>query len=192
MYITYIPNSRYRFTYSHHGLPVQLFNSSLYKAPCTCSVQQAHSFHDLIELAFPMLRYLGCHLSCDAALITKVIRVVRAFITMVRPVTEPPCGSSCIQYKYQRVYCRIPGYIQRANGTYSKSDSDQLLRHCLSVLDEVILPSLCLAEANCCLAEQVWSVLQHLPYELRYVCPAVVRITCMTCQPWINSPALNA
>ncbi|XP_067949225.1 THO complex subunit 2-like isoform X2 [Watersipora subatra] len=123
----------------HHGLPIELFRCKPYLLPyTTVSLAQANSFVDLIELTFPMLRYLGCHLVCDPSLTTKVVRVIKSFLA------------------------------QRSGGTYSGPKSDLLYRHCLAVVDEVLLPSLCLAEANCCLAEQMWSILQLLPYTLRY------------------------
>merc|ERR1712142_573771 len=38
----------------------------------------------------------------------------------------------------------------------------------LTLMDEVFLPSLSLLSSNCCLAEEIWSVLRHFPYEQRY------------------------
>ncbi|CAH8559656.1 unnamed protein product [Schistosoma guineensis] len=37
-----------------------------------------------------------------------------------------------------------------------------------NLLDEVLLPSLSLVDANCCLAEEIWQMLRFLPYEHRY------------------------
>ncbi|KAF6022557.1 THOC2 [Bugula neritina] len=123
----------------HHGLPAELFKCPPFVSPYDSnSMSQAQTFADLTTLAFPMLRYLGCHLLCDASLVTKILRLVKSFI------------------------------IQRSSGEYRELDGDLIYRHCLSVLDEVLLPSLCLAEANCCLAEQLWGILQLLPYTLRY------------------------
>ncbi|VDO92320.1 unnamed protein product [Schistosoma margrebowiei] len=36
-----------------------------------------------------------------------------------------------------------------------------------NLLDEVLLPSLSLVDANCCLAEEIWQMLRFLPYEHR-------------------------
>ena len=38
----------------------------------------------------------------------------------------------------------------------------------LTLMDEVFLPSLFMLSSNCCLAEEIWSVLRHFPYEQRY------------------------
>ncbi|KAH8869907.1 THO complex subunit 2 [Schistosoma japonicum] len=37
-----------------------------------------------------------------------------------------------------------------------------------NLLDEVLLPSLSLVDANCCLAEEIWQMLRFMPYEHRY------------------------
>ena len=36
-------------------------------------------------------------------------------------------------------------------------------------MDEVLLPALSLAECNCCLAEEIWTVLRVYPYHHRYI-----------------------
>merc|ERR1719319_180826 len=38
----------------------------------------------------------------------------------------------------------------------------------MTLLNEVIFPSLSLMTSNCCLAEEIWSLLRHMPYEHRY------------------------
>lgn len=42
------------------------------------------------------------------------------------------------------------------------------MRAFISVIDEVILPSLSLLNCNCGMAEEVWSMIRLLPYETRY------------------------
>ncbi|KAM7540386.1 hypothetical protein Aperf_G00000037924 [Anoplocephala perfoliata] len=37
-----------------------------------------------------------------------------------------------------------------------------------NMLDEAILPSLSMVSSNCCLAEEIWKLMRHLPYEHRY------------------------
>ncbi|VDN97902.1 unnamed protein product, partial [Rodentolepis nana] len=37
-----------------------------------------------------------------------------------------------------------------------------------NMLDEAILPSLTMVSSNCCLAEEVWKLVKHFPYEHRY------------------------
>ena len=48
------------------------------------------------------------------------------------------------------------------------SDPNSLYFDVLTMLDVVVLPSLALMDANCCVAEEVWNVLRRLPYEHRY------------------------
>ncbi len=43
-----------------------------------------------------------------------------------------------------------------------------LYHETLTLADEVLLPSLSLTESNCCLAEEIWSVLRAYPYHCRY------------------------
>ena len=70
--------------FRHHSLPASLFRAKPFSSPySSVSVTQAHSFSDLTVLAFPMLRYLGCHLLCDASLTTKVVRLIKSFINLV-------------------------------------------------------------------------------------------------------------
>jgi hypothetical protein len=38
----------------------------------------------------------------------------------------------------------------------------------LTLMDEVFLPSLSLTDSNCCLAEEIWSLLRYFPYHYRY------------------------
>ena len=38
----------------------------------------------------------------------------------------------------------------------------------LTLLDEVFLPALSLLPSNCCLAEEIWSLVKLFPYERRY------------------------
>ena len=44
----------------------------------------------------------------------------------------------------------------------------ELYYDALTLMDEVLLPALSLAECNCCLAEEIWTVLRVYPYNHRY------------------------
>merc|ERR1719336_2010877 len=46
--------------------------------------------------------------------------------------------------------------------------SSPLYGETLTLMEEVFLPSLSLLTSNCCLAEEIWSVLRHFPYDQRY------------------------
>ena len=53
----------------------------------------------------------------------------------------------------------------------------------LSVLDEVILPSLSLLLCNCGIAEEIWAMVKLLPYETRLDCNCNKWIVCV-CIPF--------
>ena len=45
----------------------------------------------------------------------------------------------------------------------------ELYYDALTLMDEVLLPALSLSECNCCLAEEIWTVLRVYPYHHRRV-----------------------
>uniref|UniRef100_A0A183SXM5 THO complex subunit 2 n=1 Tax=Schistocephalus solidus TaxID=70667 RepID=A0A183SXM5_SCHSO len=49
-----------------------------------------------------------------------------------------------------------------------KASPDAVYQAIFNMLDESILPALNMVPANCCLAEDVWRLLRHLPYDHRY------------------------
>ena len=49
-----------------------------------------------------------------------------------------------------------------------EADGSVLYFEALTLFEEVILPSLSLLSSNCCLAEEIWQVLQVYPYQHRY------------------------
>lgn len=57
-----------------------------------------------------------------------------------------------------------------------------LIRHFLSVLDEVILPSLSLLLCNCGIAEEVWAMVKLLPYATRSEVNSDCRKSCCPLQ----------
>ncbi|KAL4230734.1 THO complex subunit 2 [Mactra antiquata] len=56
---------------------------------------------------------------------------------------------------------------KRNQGTLSVDDNIMYFG-LLSILDEVVLPSLSFLTCNCCLSEDLWALMKLLPYELRY------------------------
>ncbi|XP_014678844.1 PREDICTED: THO complex subunit 2-like, partial [Priapulus caudatus] len=48
------------------------------------------------------------------------------------------------------------------------TDMEPLYCGFLAVIDEVVLPSLSTMEGNCCMAEELWTMLKHVPYTHRY------------------------
>lgn len=91
--------------------------------------------------AFPMAVKLGPSLHYDQVLLYKLVRVMHEVLTKMNadPNSRP------------------------------QSDADDKLYHeCLAVIDAAILPALSYMDCNCCVAEEIWSVIKLFPYEHRY------------------------
>ncbi|XP_037040201.1 THO complex subunit 2 isoform X2 [Bradysia coprophila] len=105
------------------------------------STPQAKSLFDLRVNAFPMAVQLGPSLFLDPVLLYKLVRLCRVILTdmSVDPSTSP------------------------------KTPDDELLYFdIMTLLDSSILPALSYMECNCCVAEEIWSVVKFLPYHIRY------------------------
>lgn len=50
-----------------------------------------------------------------------------------------------------------------------RAQPDAVYQAVFNMLDEAILPALNMVSANCCLAEEIWKLIRHLPYEHRQV-----------------------
>ncbi|CAH8526766.1 unnamed protein product [Dicrocoelium dendriticum] len=64
-------------------------------------------------------------------------------------------------------FCRLGYSFLSAHNTRSGS-IDLVYQGFFNLLDEVLLPSLSMVDANCCLAEEVWQLLRFMPYDHRY------------------------
>lgn len=58
--------------------------------------------------------------------------------------------------------------IIRILRTSRSKPEDPLHHETLTVLDAAILPALTLMEGNCCMAEEVYTLLKLYPYQCRY------------------------
>ena len=93
-----------------------------------------------------MLLALGPHASQDPVLLYKMLRICRTGL-----------GIRETGARYE---------ADTAGGEVVAADTDSALYYLtLTLMDEVFLPSLSLLTSNCCLAEEIWSVLRHFPYE---------------------------
>eukprot|EP00090_Calanus_glacialis_P000154 TRINITY_DN1009_c0_g1_i2.p1 TRINITY_DN1009_c0_g1~~TRINITY_DN1009_c0_g1_i2.p1 ORF type:complete len:1411 (-),score=541.96 TRINITY_DN1009_c0_g1_i2:289-4521(-) len=106
---------------------------------------QALTFDDLKKHVFPMLLALGPHAQADPTLLYKVLRICKTAMG-IKDTAK---------------------YDSEVAGVVVPPDSP-LYFMTLTLMDEVFLPSLSLLSSNCCLAEEIWSVLRHFPYEQRY------------------------
>ncbi|XP_058121389.1 THO complex subunit 2 [Anopheles ziemanni] len=94
--------------------------------------------------AFPMFTALGPSLHYDSVLLYKLLRLMRVILTdmNVDPMNPPAPGTS--------------------------SDQEQLYYDILSLLDASVLPALAYMDCNCCVAEEIWSIVKLYPYQYRY------------------------
>lgn len=105
------------------------------------TIPQAHTLDDLRNFAFPMSTKLGPAMYTDPILVYKLIRLMRQILTnmSVDPSTTP-----------------------------KSSDDEALYFDCLTILDSSILPALSYMDCNCCVAEEIWTIIKFFPYHCRY------------------------
>lgn len=114
--------------------------SLTYENPLT--TPKAQTFAELRNFAFPMAIKLGPALYTDPILLYKLIRLMNAILTEMK--------------------------VDASN--LPKVTTDEILYdECLSLLDASILPALSYMDCNCCVAEEIWSVIKFFPYHYRYV-----------------------
>ncbi|XP_075429525.1 THO complex subunit 2 isoform X1 [Ascaphus truei] len=100
----------------------------------------AECFDDLRRDVFNMLCFLGPHLSHDAILLAKVVRLGKALMKE----------------------------FQSEAGKQDKERMEALLGCLLSITDQVLLPSLTLMDCNACMSEELWGMVKAFPYQYRY------------------------
>ncbi|XP_060532268.1 THO complex subunit 2 isoform X2 [Cylas formicarius] len=102
--------------------------------------KQATTFLELRDTAIPMLVTLGSSLHYDPVLLSKIVRLAKSALA--------DCG------------------INNSKATATAKNS--LYYDIISILDHTILPSLSYLDCNCCLAEEIWTLVQLYPYQIRY------------------------
>ena len=97
--------------------------------------------------AFPMFVALGPSLHYDSVLLYKLLRLMRVILTdmNVDPLNPPSPGAGSTLTEHEQLYYDI-----------------------LSLLDAAVLPSLAYMDCNCCVAEEIWSIVKLYPYQYRY------------------------
>ncbi|XP_050076500.1 THO complex subunit 2 [Anopheles maculipalpis] len=95
--------------------------------------------------AFPMFTALGPSLHYDSVLLYKLLRLMRVILTdmNVDPLNPPAPGGTSTEH-------------------------EQLYYDILSLLDSSVLPALAYMDCNCCVAEEIWSIVKLYPYQYRY------------------------
>ncbi|XP_028517932.1 THO complex subunit 2 isoform X2 [Exaiptasia diaphana] len=106
--------------------------------------KQVQSYTDLIQDVFPMFNQLGPYLSCDPILMAKILRIGKGFLKEYPTVFDDKPNSPTSP-EIQNVWCGF-----------------------LTLMDEVLLPSISLLECNSSLAEELWGMIKCYPYQVRY------------------------
>ncbi|XP_057661904.1 THO complex subunit 2 isoform X1 [Diorhabda carinulata] len=101
---------------------------------------QAHTFLELKDIALPMFFMLGASLRYDTILLCKVVRLAKAALSACG-IDNPKC---------------------------SAPSGNSIYYDILSLIDITILPSLSYLDCNCCIAEDIWTLLKLYPYQIRY------------------------
>ncbi|KAF0296371.1 THO complex subunit 2 [Amphibalanus amphitrite] len=89
----------------------------------------------------PLLSVIGPYLSSDVTLVYRVLRVARTAHQLRLKESDPDAPETREAFLFYDV---------------------------LTMLEEAVLPCLVLLEANCCLAEEIWTVLAYYPYQHRW------------------------
>ncbi|CRK88716.1 CLUMA_CG002522, isoform A [Clunio marinus] len=110
------------------------------------SPPQVTAFVNLRNHAFPMFHALGPSLNYDPVLLQKLLRMMRVILENELNVdaANPPTSAIIDDMKLA------------------------LYHDIISLLDSCVLPSLSYMECNCCVAEEIWSVVKLYPYNIRY------------------------
>lgn len=102
--------------------------------------KQAKTFLELKETAFPMLHLLGASLHYDPVLLCKIVRLAKASLS-AQGVDNPKSPVP----KEESLYYDI-----------------------LTLMDVTIFSALSYLDCNCCIAEEIWTLVKLYPYQIRY------------------------
>ena len=129
------------------AIPTNIRGKIISPHPNKKSPPQVTKFVDLRKHAFPMLNTLGPSLHYDPVLLQKLLRITRTILTdmNVDSLSPPPVATATVQQADIALYYDI-----------------------ISLLESCILPALTYMECNCCVAEEIWSVMKYYPYNIRY------------------------
>lgn len=107
-------------------------------------VRPARTLAELLDGAFEMATELGPSLYVDPVLLYKLVRLIRLMLSDL-------------------------GTADLAAGSFpADGERSAFYRAILTMLDAAILPALSYLDCNCCVAEEIWSVVKVFPYQHRY------------------------
>ena len=67
-----------------------------------------------------------------------------------------------------KVLRRLRKHLIHEDSNKINERGGEMYHRALTLMDEVFLPALSMSESNCCLAEEIWSLLKAFPYDCRY------------------------
>ena len=146
-----------------------------------------------VEIVLPILSSLGPAVSNNTILFTKLVRICVSFLN-IKKFSNNPLTSSSNGANYESdspSKGALNGHDQndkemtdsnealstsQLNGEYSQlnilktlnKQETNFYNQIYAILNEIILPSLSMISMNPCLAIEVWNLLKHFPYEMRY------------------------
>ncbi|XP_070553830.1 THO complex subunit 2-like isoform X2 [Ptychodera flava] len=97
-------------------------------------------FTDLVGDVCKICCYLGPHMMHDPVLMVKLLRIGKAFMKNFNAHTD----------------------------VGKDQEKDEVFFCLLTLVDDVLLPSLSLLDCNACMSEEIWSLIKAFPYEFRY------------------------
>lgn len=103
---------------------------------------QATTFNDLLTHAFPMVKTLGPSLRFDTILISKLLRLMKKIL--------------------------IEMNVDHLNLPATGSNDEIMYNEIINILDTAIFASLSYLDCNCCVAEEIWSIVKLYPYSYRF------------------------
>lgn len=127
------------------AIPSNIRGKIISPHPNKKSPPQVLTFANLRNNAFPMFHALGPSLHYDPVLLQKLVRIARTILENELNVDAANPPPSTMDETKMSLYYEI-----------------------ISLLDSCILPSLSYMECNCCIAEEIWSVVKLYPYNIRY------------------------
>jgi THO complex subunit 2 len=144
-------------------------------------------FSTFVDLVLPILSALGPSVSNNTILFTKLIRICVAFLD-IKKFSINPMNSSLSSSSNENVHDKEmsdsteslsngnESSQQQFAGDYSQlkilkslsKNETNFYNQIYNILNEIIFPSLSMISMNPCLAIELWNLLKHFPYEMRY------------------------
>lgn len=120
-------------------IPLKLSSEPIPPLSNKYAIKPMAKLEDVHDQLLPMLIVLGPNLHHDPILMYKIMRLCHAILKQY-PVANKPI----------------------------KDISNSMRCDVLTIMDVALLPSLSFMDCNCCVAEEVWTILKYYPYYNRY------------------------